>query len=181
MLKKTMTYNDFDGNPVTEDFYFNLTKAELLELQVGTKGGFNEHLQKIVDSNDPGVIVEEFKKIILMAYGKKSDDGKRFIKSDQLRDEFTQTEAYSDLFIELATNDRSASDFINAIVPQGLVNEMEKISQKADAERGQTVQGEVVEQETPKPKDPKDMTREELLEAMRERNKAVGISAGSGS
>lgn len=118
MLKKTMTYVDFNGTERTEDFYFNLSKAELMELELTTEGGLLERLQKIVDAKDAPEIVKQFKKIILMAYGKKSDDGKRFEKSEKLSEEFAQTQAYSDLFILLATNAEEAAKFVNAIVPQ---------------------------------------------------------------
>lgn len=118
MLKKTMTYVDFNGTKRTEDFYFNLSKAELMELELTTEGGLLERLQKIVDAKDAPEIVKQFKKIILMAYGKKSDDGKRFEKSEKLSEEFEQTQAYSDLFILLATNAEEAAKFVNAIVPQ---------------------------------------------------------------
>lgn len=118
MLKKTMTYVDFNGTERTEDFYFNLSKAELMELELTTEGGLLERLQKIVDAKDAPEIVKQFKKIILMAYGKKSDDGKRFEKSEKLSEEFAQTQAYSDLFMLLATNAEEAAKFVNAIVPQ---------------------------------------------------------------
>lgn len=118
MLKKTMTYVDYNGTKRTEDFYFNLTKAELMELELTTEGGLVERLQKIVDAKDAPEIIKQFKKIILMAYGKKSDDGKRFEKSEKLSEEFAQTEAYSDLFMLLATNAEEAAKFVNAIVPQ---------------------------------------------------------------
>ena len=118
MLKKTMTYVDFNGTERTEDFYFNLSKAELMELELTTEGGLLERLQKIVDAKDAPEIVKQFKKIILMAYGKKSDDGKRFEKSEKLSEEFAQTQAYSDLFILLATNAEEAAKFVNAIVLQ---------------------------------------------------------------
>lgn len=118
MLKKTMTYTDYDGNERTEDFYFNLTKAEVIELETGVTGGLVQMLNKIVAEQDVVQIVEIFKKIILKAYGEKSPDGKRFIKTPDIAAAFSQTEAYSDLFTELATNAESAAAFVNAIVPQ---------------------------------------------------------------
>ena len=118
MLKKTMTYTDYNGVERTEDFFFNLTKAELMEMELGTAGGLAETLQKIVDSKDAPAIIKAFKDIVLKAYGKKSDDGRRFIKTPEISEEFAQTEAYSDLFMLLATNAEEAAKFVNCIVPQ---------------------------------------------------------------
>lgn len=123
MLKKTMTYTDYDGNQRTEDFYFNLTKAEVMEMELGTTGGMQKMLEKIVAEQDSRRIIEVFKEIILKAYGEKSPDGKRFIKSEELANSFAQTEAYSDLFLTLATDADAASEFINGIVPQDLVRD----------------------------------------------------------
>lgn len=117
MLKKTIKYNDFNGVEREEDFYFNLTKAELMEMELSVDGGFVERLNKIVSAKNAPEIIKEFKKIILNAYGEKSPDGKRFIKSKELTEAFEQTEAYSNLFIELATNADEAAKFINAVVP----------------------------------------------------------------
>ena len=122
MLKKTMTYTDYDGNERTEDFYFNLSKAELTEMELSMSGGLEKYINRIISEKDNAKIVEIFKEIILKAYGVKSDDGKRFIKSQQLRDEFTQTEAYSDLFFTLATNADEAAAFVNGIIPKVDVN-----------------------------------------------------------
>lgn len=120
MLKREITYEDFNGDTVTEVFYFNLTKTELLELEVEQEGGLSATLQSIVETKDNRHIINEFKKIILMAYGEKTPDGKRFIKSDELREAFSQTAAYSALFMELATNENAAANFINGIVPPDL-------------------------------------------------------------
>lgn len=118
MLKKTMTYVDYDGNQRTEDFYFNLTKAEIMEMDLSASGGLDKLITKIVAEQDGAKIVEIFKKIILGAYGEKSLDGKRFVKSPELSEAFSQTEAYSDLFMELATDADKAAEFINGIVPK---------------------------------------------------------------
>ena len=117
MLKKTITYADFNGVERTEDFYFNLTKAEVIEMEMGTEGGFAEMIQKIVKAQDAPSLIKIFKDLILKAYGEKSLDGKRFIKNDELRDAFVQTEAYSQLFVELATNAEVASKFVTGILP----------------------------------------------------------------
>lgn len=120
MLKKTITYTDYEGNERTEDFYFNLSKAELMEMELSSSGGMEKYIKRIINERDNAKIVAIFKELVLKAYGVKSDDGKRFIKSEQLRDEFSQTEAYSDLFFELATNADAASDFVNGIIPKNL-------------------------------------------------------------
>lgn len=117
MLKKTMTYTDYDGNERTETFHFNLTKAELTEMELSHDGGLTKLLEKIVAEKDSKRIVELFKDLVLRSFGEKSLDGKRFIKTQELRDSFAQTEAYSDLFMELATNAEAASAFVNGIVP----------------------------------------------------------------
>ncbi len=126
MLKKTITYTDYDGNKRTEDFYFNLTKAELMEMEMSANGGMEKMVQKIVSSQDSKQIVEIFKEIILKSYGEKTLDGKRFIKSQEIRDSFMQTEAYSDLFMELATDDEAAAAFIKGIVPSDISKEIDK-------------------------------------------------------
>lgn len=117
MLKKTITYTDYDGNERTEDFHFNLNKAEVLEMEMGTNGGMTKMIQKIVAEQDMQKISNIFKDIILKAYGEKSLDGKYFEKSPELSRRFSQTEAYSVLFVELLDPDK-ASAFINAILPQ---------------------------------------------------------------
>lgn len=130
MFKKKINYTDFDGNNRSETFYFNFTKGELLEMQIGTNGGYDSYLKRIVESQDQAEITKIFKEIILKAYGIKSDDGKRFIKTDALREEFTQTEAYSELFTELATNTEAAIEFINGIMPPALMAEVNKEDMK---------------------------------------------------
>lgn len=117
MLKKTITYSDYNGVERTEDFYFNLTKAELMEMEMGTTGGLAETIQRIVAAQDAPAIIKIFKDLVLKAYGVKSADGKRFVKSAEISEEFAQTEAYSNLFMELATDADAASAFINGIVP----------------------------------------------------------------
>jgi hypothetical protein len=120
MLKKTFTYTDYNGVERTEDHYFNLSKAEVMEMEMSTKGGLAEMIQRIIAAQDAPAIIKIFKDLIHKAYGVKSADGKRFIKSDELWAEFEQTEAYSQLFMELATDADAASEFINAIVPADL-------------------------------------------------------------
>lgn len=117
MLKKTITYTDYNEVERKEDFYFNLTKAEIMEMEMSISGGLTEMINRIVAAQDAPAIVKIFKELVLKAYGVKSPDGKRFIKSDELATEFAQTEAYSQLFMELATDADAASAFVNGIVP----------------------------------------------------------------
>lgn len=117
MLKKTITYTDYDGNERTEDFFFNLSKAEVLEMEMGINGGMTNLIKKIVAEQDMNAISRTFKDIILRSYGEKTLDGKRFKKSKDLSEAFSQTEAYSELFMELLDPEKAAQ-FINAILPQ---------------------------------------------------------------
>lgn len=124
MLKKTITYEDFNGVERKEDFYFNLSKAEIMEMQFGTVGGLDVMLKKIIDAKDVKSIMDTFKMLILKAYGIKSDDGRRFIKSEEIAKEFEQTEAYSILYMELATDDNAAAEFVNGIIPKDVASEV---------------------------------------------------------
>lgn len=123
MLKKTITYTDYNGSELTEDFYFNLSKAEIMEMEMGTTGGLAEMITKIVAAQDAPAIIKVFKDLILRAYGEKSADGKRFIKSNELSTAFSQTEAYSQLFMELATDAEAAAAFVNGIIPTDMAKE----------------------------------------------------------
>lgn len=129
MIKKKVTYTDFDGNERTEDFYFNLTTAEITEMEMSVDGGLGVMLQKIIDAKDGKRIINMFKELVLKSYGIKSDDGKRFIKNDEVRDAFVQTQAYSDIFMSLATDDNAASEFVKGILPKDIANQVEKMSE----------------------------------------------------
>jgi len=118
MLKKTITFTDYDDRERTEDFYFNLSKAELTEMELSTKGGLVKAIEAIVAAEDNKAIVEIFKDLIVKAHGVKSSDGRRFIKNDIVRNDFVQTEAYSVLFMELASDAKAAADFVNGITPK---------------------------------------------------------------
>ena len=140
MLKKTIKYTDFNDVERSEDFYFNFSKAELMEMEMGTTGGYVEMIQKIVNTQDGPGLIKIFKDLVLKAYGEKSADGKMFLKYDEegrpLSDKFKQTQAYSELFMELATNDKAASDFINGLMPADLAKQIkdeEKAKAKANA------------------------------------------------
>lgn len=128
MLKKTITYTDYNGAERKEDFYFNLSKAEVMEMELSTTGGLADMIKRIVAAQDQPAIIKVFKDLILKAYGEKSPDGKRFMKVDAngtpLYIAFSQTEAYSILFMELATNDEAAAKFINGIVPADMAQQI---------------------------------------------------------
>lgn len=134
MLKKTITYTDYDGVELTEDFYFNLSKAELTEMELTTVGGFKGTIEKIVAAHDTPALVVAFKDLILKAYGVKSADNKRFMKTDEngrkLCDMFKETEAYSVLFMELATDDKKAAEFINGVIPADLAKAVKEEANK---------------------------------------------------
>jgi len=121
MLKREIEFEDFNGVKTTEVFYFNISKPELIEMEVEYDQGFGQFLQDIVEAKNNKELIKHFKAIVLKAYGQKSEDGKRFIKSDQLREEFSQTAAYEALFMELATDDNAASNFLMAVLPKDMV------------------------------------------------------------
>ena len=127
MVKETMTYVDYNGGERTEDFYFNLTEAEVMEMEMSTSGGLAEYIQRIVAAQDAPAIIKCFKDLILLAYGQKSLDGKRFVKNQQLRDEFSQTEAYSQMFMKLATDADAAAKFVNGIMPANMAQKANPI------------------------------------------------------
>lgn len=118
MLKKTIEFEDFNGDVVKRDFYFNLTKAEVVELEVSEGNGIVDLIEKITKERNNYEIVRIFKKVILLAYGEKSADGLRFIKTEELSTAFEQTNAYSELFMELASDAGAAEAFVNGILPK---------------------------------------------------------------
>lgn len=133
MLKKTITYEDFDGGTQTETFYFNLTQAELVKLEVSSEDGFAEYLQGLVKTNNREIIMDTFERIILMSYGEKSEDGKKFEKEDldgrPLSRGFKQTAAYSALFVELTTDAGAAGAFVAAVIPASLSAQLPDVNQ----------------------------------------------------
>lgn len=126
MLKKTIKYTDYNGVERTEDFYFNLNKAEIMEMQLTTVGGLDAYLKKIISAQDMPTLMRIFKDLVLKSYGVKSDDGRRFIKNEKLREEFEQTEAYSILYMELSTDAESAAAFVNGIIPADVAKQLPK-------------------------------------------------------
>lgn len=125
MLKRNITFTNFDGESKTKTFYFNLTKTELLELESSAEGGLAASLQSIVDSKNAATLISEFKKIIMMAYGERSEDGDRFTKSAALSEQFSQTAAFDQLFMDLAQDDQLASDFILGVMPSDITSQMQ--------------------------------------------------------
>lgn len=161
MIKKTVNYNDLDGNPVSEVLNFHLNAAELIELQMSETGGFGNMIQQIVDSENNKEIIATFKKILLMSYGKRKPDGRGFTKSDELSKQFSQSEAYSALFVELSTDSDSAIAFINALIPEE-AREMGRTKPQDHIEKQTVVKLPDPEEEPEKPT-PR-MTLEELDE-----------------
>lgn len=168
MLKKTVTYKDFNDEEVTEDLFFHLSKAELVEMEMAHEGGLSAALKRIIDAEDGKAIIAEFKEIILGSYGKKSPDGRRFIKNQQIREEFESSEAYSTLFMELVTETQSAIDFINGIVPAGMAEEAQKLAT-------------VTQLPTPTPEvEPQIVTREEMMSMDTAELESLGKRLSSG-
>lgn len=124
MIKKTINFTDFDGNPRTEDFYFNLTVDEIMELQFSEKGGLAEYINTIIESDNNAEIYQTFKKIMLKAIGKKSEDGRQFVKSEEIKNEFSQTNAFSTMLIDFMTNAESGASFIEALIPLEELNKV---------------------------------------------------------
>lgn len=126
MLKKTITYKDFNGVERTEDFYFHLTEAEISDMELNEEGGLANKLETIINSKDYKLLKDFFQWIIFKAYGEKSDDGKRFVKSEEISKNFSYTQAYSDLWMEMISNEGSAVEFIKGIVPKSIVERAKK-------------------------------------------------------
>lgn len=135
MLKKAITYTDYNGTERTESFYFNLNKAELMDMELGTVGGMRQLLQNILDKQDIPKIIDAFKTIIFKAYGEKSPDGRRFIKSPALSEAFSQTEAYSELYMSLISDAKAAAAFINGIMPAEIADKINANETQAEAEK----------------------------------------------
>lgn len=123
MIKKTITYSDYNGTERTEDFYFNLTKAEITKMELSIKGGLAEMIKRIVDAQDTPAIIEVFEDLIKRSYGVKTPDGRGFVKKVEDLESFMATEAYSQLFMELATDADAAAAFVNGVVPADMAKQ----------------------------------------------------------
>lgn len=124
MIKKTITFTDYNGIERTENFYFNLTEAELTEMELSTVGGYQQYVQNVIDAKDGPSLIRLFKDLIMRTYGVKSPDGREFRKSEEISRSFAQTEAYSKLFMELATDSKAAADFVNGVVSDDMRRRM---------------------------------------------------------
>ena len=130
MLKKTITYTDYDGMERTEDFWFNLSKTELTKLDAELPGGVLDVLRKIIDKKDRKALVDFIETLILRSYGEKTLDGKRFVKTPDMAEEFMQTPAYDELFMSILSDTDSQTNFINGVIPQSMAKEIEQTDKK---------------------------------------------------
>ena len=124
MLKKTITYTDYNDRSRTEDFWFNLSRTEILDMAICKRRDLGKLLSDIITESDPTKFISLIEDLIQISYGRKSEDGKRFIKSEELTRDFTQTEAYSELLVDLALNADKAVEFVNAIIPTKFIQEI---------------------------------------------------------
>lgn len=158
MLKKTIVYEDLDGNPVEGVFYFSLNKAELIELEIGEAEGFSNKLKRIGELKDNRQILAVFKEIVLMSVGKRSEDGKRFVKNQEYRDEFSQSNAYSELLLEFFTDTSKAIEFFNGILPKSIASDTAQLELPAEVEE---------EKLKTSPPDWSAMSKEEIIEHLK--------------
>lgn len=173
MLKKTITYIDFDGNEVTDDYYFNISTSEIAKLELEQEGGLAVWMQQLIQSNDRHAILATFERIIQLSYGVRSEDGKRFMKGGEHWLSFYESNAYDVFFLELITDTQAAAAFINAIVPADLQQKAQAIA----AARGVELPKEdvpdpepwVTQDREPTPKELMNMTKEQMAAAMRRR------------
>ena len=130
MLTKEITYTDYNGMNHTDTYYFNLNKAEIIKLNYKYKGGFDQHIQNIINNNDERGMLELVEDLILMSHGEKSANGIDFIKNDFTKTRFQNSEAYSELFVELISNPDKLTEFVNGIIPAGLMAQLDTIKKK---------------------------------------------------
>lgn len=130
MIKKTVTYIDYNGVERTEPFYFHFTQAEILDMEMSTEGGFAERIQRIIDAKDQTSLLKVIKNFVLDAYGVKSEDGRRFIKSKEVKEAFVECPAYSEIYMDLLTNDEVAAEFVNKVIPDDMQERFAKLVAK---------------------------------------------------
>ena len=128
MLKKTYTYKDYNDVERTETFYFHFTEAEILDMEMSAEGGFAERVQRIIDAKDQAALMRLIKKFVIDAYGVKSDDGKRFIKNDEVKTAFLESPAFSDIFMDMVTDDELAAEFVNGVIPDTMKKRFAEIA-----------------------------------------------------
>lgn len=141
MYSTKITFTDYDGNKREKECFFHLNKAEVLEMQMSWDGGLDKILRRIIEEKDTKRIFEMFKMIVLKSYGEKSIDGMRFVKTPEVVENFTQTEAYSELIMKLATDSDFASEFINGIMPKNLLDEAQKLEEEQKAGEAKAIAG----------------------------------------
>lgn len=128
MLKKIYTYTDYNGVTRTETFYFHFTEAEILDMEMSAEGGFAERVQKIIDAKDQSALMKVIKNFVIDAYGVKSDDGRRFIKNEEVKTAFVESPAFSDIFMDMVTNDELAAEFVNGVIPDTMKKRFSEIA-----------------------------------------------------
>lgn len=128
MLKKTYTYKDYNDVERTESFYFHFTEAEILDMEMSAEGGFAERVQRIIDAKDQAALMKLIKKFVIDAYGIKSDDGRRFIKNEEVKTSFLECPAFSDIFMDMVTNDELAAEFVNGVIPDTMKKRFAEIA-----------------------------------------------------
>lgn len=186
MLKKTVTYTNFNDEEVTEDFYFNLSKSEVAELELSRKGGLSSYLQTIIASEDPKEIMSTFREIVRKSIGKRSEDGRRFTKTDEITADFMDSGAYDEIFMELVTNADAGAAFINGIVPKNLSQDNRTVETTAAPQAEDFPAIKKIADEAPawlrENRDPteaelRNMGKDELILAMRRKSKSLGSTS----
>lgn len=130
MIKKTVTYTDYNGEERTETFYFHYTEAEILDMEMSEEGSFADRIQRIIDAKDTTALMKLIKKFVIDAYGVKSEDGRRFIKNDEVKAAFLESPAYSDIFMDMVTDDKLAAEFTNGVIPNTMKDRVAKLALK---------------------------------------------------
>lgn len=172
MLKKTITFPDLDGISVTEDFWFNLNKGELATLALSRPGGgLEDYLQEIIKSEDNRAILAMFKEILALSVGRRKGS-RQFEKSDDITQDFVQSEAYSELLMELLSNPPYAVEFFNGILPPELVTRMEEVNLPEEREYSDAEYLEMSDSEFIRlvGNDPMTMTKRHLMLAFQRKN-----------
>ena len=176
MIKKTLTYVDWNGESHVEDFYFNMSLSDIAELETSSgQDGFEANLKKILASEDGGAILKLIKDIVGRAYGQRSEDGKRFVKNDSIRDDFLSSSAYDALLMEFIEDPDKFIAFIQNSIPMDLLERLGNDSDQGKAVVSSSATEDLTEKSSAYPPEAKDMTREELLKAFAERNQGMLI------